>query len=289
MRRVTLCAPSRVYEDHPRGRFSCTSMVDYFADMGIGAIDMSVESLSRLDEAWQSVLYSAATRAKGKNISIPVCHLSFYMPDPFNDALMQEYSRELKKGIDAARIMGIPLAVAHPIALYSSEHSYGDWVRANMKFLQPIVEYARERGVKICVENMPSDKQKEAAGNHLYGSCALNIAALAQKLNCGICFDVGHANVSGYKMSEQLEILRGKLDVLHIHDNHGVRDEHLLPFDGSVDWQDVADGIKKADFGGILDVEVTAWALPGDKATRDAFGGKIVARAKRLMKLADLI
>jgi sugar phosphate isomerase/epimerase len=262
-------------------------MVDYFSEVGIGAIDMSFESLSRLDEAWQSVLYSTATRARAKNISIPVCHLSFYMPNPFDEALMQEYSRELKKGIDAARIMGIPLAVAHPIALYSSEHRYGDWVRANMKFLQPIVEYARERGIKICVENMPSER--EAPDNHLYGSCAINISALAEKLGCGICFDVGHANVSGYKMSEQLEILRGKLDVLHIHDNHGVRDEHLLPFEGNVDWQDVAEGIKKADFRGILDVEVTAWALPGDKMTRDSFGGKIVARAKRLMKLADLI
>ena len=260
--KVLLCAPSRIYEDHPRGRFSCTSMVDYFADMGIGAIDMSFESLSRLDEAWQSVLYSAATRAKGKNISIPVCHLSFYMPDPFNDALMQEYSRELEKGIDAARIMGIPLAVAHPIALYSSEHSYGDWVRANMKFLQPIVEYARERGVKICVENMPSDKQKEAADNHLYGSCALNISALAQKLNCGICFDIGHANVSGYKMSEQLEILRGKLDVLHIHDNHGVRDEHLLPFDGTCDYEHMMRDLDKYGFEGALVLEVSNRTKP---------------------------
>ena len=287
MKKVTFCAPSRIYEDHPRGRFSCTAMVDYFADMGISGIDMSFESLGRLDESWQSVLYSAAVRARSRGLTLPVCHLSFYMPDPKDEELMRKYSLELRRGIDAARIMGIPLAVAHPIAIYSKDCSYGDWVRANLKFLSPIVEYAKSVGVRICIENMPSER--EAADNHLYGSCAINISALAEKLGCGICWDVGHANISGYRQSEQMLTLKDKIDVLHVHDNNGEKDQHLLPFEADIDWQDVAEGIKASHFGGVLDVEVTAWALSGDKAVRDSFGGRIVSRAKRLMKLADLI
>ncbi len=289
MSNILICAPSRIYEDHPRGRFSYTAMVDYFAKVGIGAVDMSFESLSRLDDSQAAVLYAVAKRAREKNIKIPVCHLSFYMPDPKNPILMANYSRELTHGIDMAALMGIPLAVVHPIAWYSSEVSYGDWVRANMAFLSPLVEYGRAKGVKLCVENMPSDK--EADGNHLYGSCALNISALAEKLGVGICWDVGHASVSGYKQSEQMRILKGKIDVLHIHDNggKGQKDAHLLPFDGNVDWRDIAFGLRCCDFDGILDIEVTAWALPGDEATRNEFGGKIINRAKRLLTMADLI
>ncbi len=289
MSNILICAPSRIYEDHPRGRFSYTAMVDYFAKVGIGAIDMSFESLSRLDDSKAAVLYAAAKRAREKNIKIPVCHLSFYMPDPRDARLMANYSRELTSGIDMAALMGIPLAVVHPIAWYSSGVSYGDWVRANMAFLSPLVEYSRKKGVKLCIENMPSDR--EAEGNHLYGSCALNISALAEKLGIGICWDVGHASVSGYKQSEQMQILKGKVDVLHIHDNggKGQKDVHLLPFDGNVDWEDVAFGMRCCDFDGILDVEVTAWALPGDEATRNELGGRIVSRAKRLLTMADLI
>ena len=128
---------------------------------------------------------------------------------------------------------------------------------------------------------MPSEK--EAPDNHLYGSCALNISALAEKLGAGICWDVGHANISGYKQSEQLNVLKGKLDVLHIHDNDGVKDKHLLPFDGSVDWDDVASGLNGCDFDGIIDVEVTAWALDGSREVRDAFGYEIKSRAKKLL------
>ncbi|MBQ8409962.1 MAG: sugar phosphate isomerase/epimerase [Clostridia bacterium] len=289
MSNILICAPSRIYEDHPQGRFSYTAMVDYFASVGIGAIDMSFESLTRLDDSKNAVLYAAARRAKEKNIRIPVCHLSFYMPDPRNAALMAKYSRELTDGLDMAALMQIPMAVVHPIAWYSSQVSYGDWVRANMAFLSPVAEYAKKKGIKLCVENMPSDR--EAEGNHLYGSCALNISALAEKLGIGICWDVGHANVSGYKQSEQMQILKGKIDVLHIHDNggKGQKDAHLLPFDGTVDWEDVAFGMRCCDFNGILDVEVTAWALSGEERLRAEFGGKALSRAKRLLHIAERI
>ena len=289
MRDILVCAPSRIYEDHPGGRFSYTAMVDYFDKMGIPAIDMSFESLSKLDDSKNAVLYAAAKRAREKNIRLPVCHLSFYMPNPRDGALMEKYSQELKSNIDMASLMEIPMAVIHPIAWYSSEASYGDWVRANMAFLAPLVEYARGKGIKLCIENMPSDR--ETSDNHLYGSCALNISALAEKLGAGICFDVGHANISGYKLSEQMEILKGKIDVMHIHDNmgKGKKDAHLLPFDGTVDWQDVAFGMRRSDFVGILDVEVTAWALPGDSETRSDFGGKVLSRAERLIYMAKQI
>lgn len=287
MGKTVVCAPSRIYEDHPGGRFSYTAMVDYFEKIGIGAIDMSFESLTRLDDSNNAVLYAVAKRAREKNIKIPVCHLSFYMPDPRNATLMSKYTLELRSNIDMAALMGISLAVIHPIAWYSSEVKYGDWVRANMAFLSPLVEYARAKGVKLCIENMPSDR--EAPDNHLYGSCALNISSLAEKLGVGICWDVGHANISGYKQSEQMEILKGKIDVLHIHDNagKGQKDAHILPFDGSVDWEDVALGMRRAEFCGLLDVEVTAWALPGDEKTRKEFGKNILNRAEMLLHIAD--
>lgn len=289
MGKITVCAPSRIYEDHPGGRFSYTAMVDYFEKVGIGAIDMSFESLSRLDDSKDIVLYAAAKRARAKNIGLPLCHLSFYMPSPRDAALMAKYSLELKSNIDVAAMMGIPLAVIHPIAWYSSEVKYGDWVRANMAFLSPLVEYAKAKGIKLCIENMPSDK--ETPENHLYGSCALNVSALAEKLGAGICWDVGHASVSGYKQSEQMKILEGKIDVLHVHDNggKGQKDAHMLPFDGAVDWEDVAFGMRCSSFSGILDVEVTAWALPGDAKTRNELGKSILSRAQKLIGMAEQI
>lgn len=287
MQKVTLCAPSRIYFDYPGGRFSYSSMVDYFDKIGLSAIDMSFEHIKTLDSGTRAVLYAAAKRAEEKKIDLPVCHLSFYMPDPRNAEMMADYQKELFCGIDAAALMGIERAVVHPIAVYQKEIKYGDWVRANLAFLSPVVEYAKKNGVKILIENMKSER--EAPDNHLYGSCALNISSLAEKLGAGICWDVGHAHISGFKQSEQLKILKGKLEVLHIHDNDGTRDAHLPPFDGNVDWEDVAFGLRCCDFDGILDIEVTAWALDKDTRVREDFGRKVLGRARRFMTLADLI
>ncbi len=287
VRKAILCAPSRMYFEHPRGRFSYSSMIDYFDKIGIGAIDMSFEGLDYSDTSLRSVLYAAARRASEKNISMPLCHLSFYMPDPKNNALMAEFQKELMRGVDMAALMGIERAVTHPIAIYSKEISYGDWVRANMAFLTPVVEYAREKGVRILIENMPADK--EAPDNHLYGSCALNVSSLADKLSCGVCWDTGHANISGYKQSEQLATIGERLEAIHIHDNDGIKDSHLPPFDGNVDWESVAQGLRCCENPLIVSVEVTAWALDGDLKTRENFGQLILSRARRFMSLADLI
>ena len=262
-------------------------MVDYFDKIGLSAIDMSFEHIKALDSGTRAVLYAAARRAMDKKISMPVCHLSFYMPDHKDSEKMADYQKELFAGINAATLMGIDRAVVHPIAIYQKEIKYGDWVRANLAFLSPVVEYAKKNGVRILIENMKSEH--EAPDNHLYGSCALNVSSLAEKLGAGICWDTGHANISGFKQSEQLKILKGKLEVLHIHDNDGTRDAHLPPFDGNVDWEDVAFGLRCCDFDGILDIEVTAWALDGNARVREDFGRKVLGRARRFMTLAELI
>ena len=30
--------------------------------------------------------------------------------------------------------------------------------------------------------------------------------------------------------------MRDRVVTTHIHDNHGEKDEHLLPFEGTIDW-----------------------------------------------------
>jgi sugar phosphate isomerase/epimerase len=53
-------------------------------------------------------------------------------------------------------------------------------------------------------------------------------------------FDVGHANLADGPAEERIEkgfaLLRDLVASVHLHDNHGDKDEHLAPYDGSIDW-----------------------------------------------------
>ena len=46
------------------------------------------------------------------------------------------------------------------------------------------------------------------------------------------------------------------LITLHIHDNHGERDEHLLPGLGEIRWPEVLDALRDVDYPGVFMYEL---------------------------------
>jgi sugar phosphate isomerase/epimerase len=57
-------------------------------------------------------------------------------------------------------------------------------------------------------------------------------------------FDIGHAHLMDGPEEERVAKAFAPLQDLivstHIHDNHGDKDEHLPPYDGSIDWRAAA-------------------------------------------------
>ena len=68
----------------------------------------------------------------------------------------------------------------------------------------------------------------------------------------GMTFDFGHANTVG-KVNEFLKEVK-RANHIHIHDNHGVSDEHLALGDGTVQWEIVGKTIAK-NYKGIVVIE----------------------------------
>ena len=52
----------------------------------------------------------------------------------------------------------------------------------------------------------------------------------------GICYDSGHANISG-GVIPVLETLAPHVVTMHLHDNNGREDQHLVPGEGTIDWR----------------------------------------------------
>lgn len=75
----------------------------------------------------------------------------------------------------------------------------------------------------------------------------------------GICLDVGHAQLQG-DVVDALETVAGYLVTTHLHDNGGRRDDHLLPFEGVIDWPELLTGFQKVGYDGTLMFELAAGA-----------------------------
>ncbi len=268
MDRLKIIAPSRMHDYFTEGGyFSLGDMVDMLSRAGFAGIDMSLENLSRFGGASNAVLYNVKRQAEEKKITLDTAHLSFFMPDPDGEEFTSRYIPELRREIDACAFLGIKNAVIHPIAYHARHKALEEWIIKNIEFLSPICAYAKERGVRLLIENMAGHSEKF---DHLYGSTASEIRLLAKLLDCGNCYDTGHANITGLNQGEEIMALADTLELVHIHDNDGTVDNHRIPRDKgcNVNWCGVAAALRYIGYSGAIDMEIKTSHLPRDVGSR---------------------
>jgi sugar phosphate isomerase/epimerase len=93
--------------------------------------------------------------------------------------------------------------------------------------LEHLDAFARPLGVRLLAENLVSEP---TSPEHL-----VQIFELGHLDRIGVCLDVGHAHIT-VGVAEAIATLSSRIVSVHTHDNHAVRDEHLWPGDGTIDW-----------------------------------------------------
>jgi sugar phosphate isomerase/epimerase len=93
--------------------------------------------------------------------------------------------------------------------------------------LEYLLVFAKQRGVTIALENTPGELASPEALVDFLRQTRLNELRL--------CFDTGHAYL-GEGIDTSFDRMRERLATTHVHDNRGERDDHLVPFDGQIDW-----------------------------------------------------
>jgi sugar phosphate isomerase/epimerase len=101
--------------------------------------------------------------------------------------------------------------------------------------LEHLGAFAKPLGVRLLVENLTSEP---TTPEHL-----VTILQLGHLDNVGICLDLGHAHIT-VGISEAIGTLGARIASVHVHDNHGTKDEHLWPGDGTIDWPGAVTGLK---------------------------------------------
>ncbi len=71
----------------------------------------------------------------------------------------------------------------------------------------------------------------------------------------GICLDTGHAHLMG-DLPDAIELVGGAMVTTHVHDNLGKGDDHLVPFDGTIDWPTALMSLQKVGYDGVIMFEL---------------------------------
>ena len=80
------------------------------------------------------------------------------------------------------------------------------------------------------------------------------------------CWDTGHANCEGDQYDE-IMALGDELFAIHYNDNHGIKDDHVAPFLGRLNHDEVIHALIDVDFKGYFTLECDSSLVKYDQWT----------------------
>ena len=176
----------------------------------------------------------------------------------------------LKNSIDICAMLGIPYTIVH---LSSGENApcVNDIGHARY---DKLVEHAVNKGVTIAFEN-----QRKLA------NLAFVMELYKDVKEVRFCWDVGH-EACFTDGREFMPIFGDKLAYTHIHDNCCIHngDDHMIPFDGAIDFTRVASHLKR--YAGE-DVTLTLELRYHGTEPEDAYIARAYAAAAKLRTMVE--
>jgi len=175
---------------------------------------------------------------------------------PADPAKFEAVMGVMRRWIDLFNALGIKAGVLH---------AGGDGLRAagwdkrriferRVEAVRRVAEYARGGPTLICLENLTTNSGIAEAAE------LIRLADATGADNVALCLDTGHANMSGVDSAAFIRQAGSKIKALHIADNLGSNDDHMLPYGRwTVKWTEVMKALREVDYHGLFNFEV-----PGD-------------------------
>lgn len=163
---------------------------------------------------------------------------------------------ELKRWLELFAAIGIRSAVLHATGAYDEPHEKQLALRSAA--IRELLAHIDGADLTICLENLVSKPMVRTADGILE---LIEAAGGGEKL--GICLDIGHlhrANFHGHTHQTSREFVEkagSRLKALHIQDNHGENDDHLLPFTvNGLDWRMLMQALEESGYDRLFNLEI---------------------------------
>lgn len=143
---------------------------------------------------------------------------------------------EIKRAIEVAEYLPFRYLVLH-LGLPDEEFDMRKFDAA-FSSLEHLKVFAKGFGAQILLENIPSDLSAPQRLLHFFQYTRLD--------DLKICFDTGHAHMT-CGVAAAFEALKTRIASTHVHDNRREKDDHLLPFQGGIDWVETVRAFRAVD------------------------------------------
>ncbi len=202
----------------------------------------------------------------------------------------EEYDRFIKttaRSIEACGMLGIENIVVHPVfadGFGTPKLGRQGFLDANKRFFSEFIPVMEKTGVNVLIENtcevnlgLPQDeKPGMSEGLFYFAEDMLEVIDYINHPLIHACWDTGHAALRGMDQYSAIMTLGDHLRTVHIQDNFGKMDEHIAPFMGVLNMDEIMCGLIDSGFRGYFTFEAShilrragMWPVYRKEWTRD--------------------
>ncbi|MBR4895089.1 MAG: sugar phosphate isomerase/epimerase [Clostridia bacterium] len=242
---------------------------DRLARLGFEALDMALdywcsEGSPFLGEGYRG--WAASLRERAEKNGVPYTHA--HAPGEAGSAFI------VGRAIETTGLLNAKYMVLHPVWREEDRiiEDASRFIAVNAEAVKPWLAEAERCGVTILSENLLWGASRDPR-------IISDLVRAVDSPFFGWCFDTGHANCFGYAP----HILRECAvppSSLHLQDNHGASDEHLIPGDGTIDWDAMAEALGECGYAGDCVLEAHHQSLDAPDDERDAILTRLLAVAR---------
>lgn len=171
---------------------------------------------------------------------------------------------EMKESIHLAQDIGAEVVTMHPAPGILAMPP-GKWSKEEYHLPRTTSNFARQEELLVMAVKDLADYAPDLLiglenlvfPHELYRSPAelWDLIRKVNRSNVGLTLDMGHAVVSGQKPADFMNLLWDDVFHVHLHDNHGVVDEHLPLGEGSIDYVGLIQILSNLDYQGVVNLE----------------------------------
>jgi sugar phosphate isomerase/epimerase len=229
---------------------SFPSLIKYLRKVTTRQVEILDEGLHTLNSRRVKTLKEVAkSHDLELTVHAPFVDINIASPSP---ALRRTILKRLEKSVSYAGKLGCRLWVFHPGQRTGVSHFYPglDW-QLNIESMHSLLKTARKHEVDIAIENVPEPfpflMKSVEDFSHFYDEFDDDL---------GLVLDVGHANINR-QIKDFMTRFSEKIVHVHVSDNDGTSDAHLGIGYGTIDWEGVADALKKVEYNNVIMLEST--------------------------------
>ena len=240
-------------------------------ESGFDAIDVDLNShnlkdavYGGSDDAFESYFTHFKEKAKDLELEISQSHgrCGTYVPD--NDEDNETVRRLVEKDMRATAILGAPACVQHFMNTTRWGKQPAEVMRnAGLNMYRDFIPYAEKYKVKIAIETFGAARIQGARIRDFFAD-PNEFKYQFDKMDTEyktMCVDTGHTHEAESfwvpSPEEYIRILGSDVTLLHLHDNNGHYDDHLLPGMGNINWQKVFDSLDDIGYKGVYNFELS--------------------------------